>query len=228
MQHQALWELSRHEFQDAYSVQLLQPAACQCLREEAESFRAWAARVGRVSPGLLLSSRWYFKQMDGRYDALFDRLLVEVLRPLDAALYKQVAQLAYHHDYCINFEEGVDVALKPHTDDSDLTVNIFLGAGTGKTSHRGADLLLLAPTEEDTRCGTPRLDAGYTGTSSRYTHNEVGRGILHPGERWHAVEPLHTGSRWNLLVWALRDDREWKSTFFADMERHLLQKAAAI
>ena len=35
--------------------------------------------------------------------------------------------IAYHQAYCINYEEGRDTALKPHTDDSDLTVNVCLG-----------------------------------------------------------------------------------------------------
>lgn len=218
----ALRSLVQHEFEDVYSLAFLKPCVCTQIREEAEAMRAWAKANGVASPGLLLSSRWYLKQIDRRYDALFDRVLREVLRPLDAALYGQQAPLAYHHDYCICYEEGADRSLKPHTDDSDITLNVFLGSGDAP--HEGAELLLLAPTEEDTRCGTPRLDS-FAGTSRSYVHTEVGRAVLHPGDRWHAVQPLRSGCRWNLLTWAMRFDCAWKGTFYQEMEEHLRQKA---
>lgn len=215
--------LVRHEFEDVYSAPLLKPEVCAWLREEAEANRQWTKERGLSSPGLLLSARWYLKRMDGRYDAFFDRLLATALNPLDAAVHGQRAPLAYHHDYCICYEEGADESLKPHTDDSDLTVNVFLGS-PGKP-HEGAELLLLAPTEEDTRCGTPRMDR-FAGTSRSYVHDEVGRAVFHPGDRWHAVQPLLSGCRWNLLTWALRDDKDWKRSFYAEMEEHLQRKAA--
>jgi len=218
-----LRSLARHEFEDVYSVPLLRPRACERLRDEAEARRAWCRARGLQSPGLLLGARWYPRSMDRRYDAFFERLLRGALRPLDAALYGEAAPLAHHHDYCICYEEGADRALKPHTDDSDLTVNVFLGSSGAP--HEGAELLLLAPTEEDTRCGTPRLDR-FAGASRRYRHEEVGRAVLHPGDRWHAVQPLQSGCRWNFLMWALRDDRDWKSTFYSEMEEHLREKAA--
>merc|ERR1711998_800885 len=101
--------------------------------------------------------------------------------------------------YCICFEEGGDQSLKAHCDDSDITFNIFLG--TSGNEHKGAELLLLAPTSKDTACGTPRLDADYQGTTYEYRHTDVGRMVLHPGDRWHMVKKLETGSRWNLLTW---------------------------
>mmetsp|Transcript_3052 Transcript_3052/g.10376 ORF Transcript_3052/g.10376 Transcript_3052/m.10376 type:complete len:150 (-) Transcript_3052:856-1305(-) len=145
---------------------------------------------GRASPGLLLSARWYFKQMDNRYDDFFERLLVDVIRPIDTALYGPAAELAYHHDYCICYEPEADRVLKPHTDDSDLTVNIFLGAGAGRSVHEGADLLLLSPTDEDTRCGTPRHNAhDYQGGSARYTHT---RRLAEP-----SCTPATDGTPWS-------------------------------
>ncbi|CAE8583803.1 unnamed protein product [Polarella glacialis] len=220
-----LGALARREFEDVFSVPLFGAAFCEQLVREAESFRSWASGDGRRSPGLLLGARWYPKHMDESFEGLFGKLLNEVLVPLDAALFGEKAPLAYHHDYCICFEDGADRALKAHTDDSDVTVNVFLGTGSGSVTHTGAELLLLDPTEEDTRCGTPRLNGSYKGRSFRYNHEEVGRAVIHRGSRWHAVLPLESGCRWNLVTWALRADSEWKRSFYTEMDQQLLEKA---
>lgn len=39
-----------------------------------------------------------------------------------------------------------------------------------------------------------RLQGGIT----EYHHRAVGTAVLHPGDRWHAVQPLKSGSRWTL------------------------------
>ncbi|CAK0810982.1 unnamed protein product [Prorocentrum cordatum] len=151
--------------------------------------------------------------MDPRYDAFFGRLLAEVLRRVDEALLGPAAPLSFHQDYCIGFAEGRDTQLRVHTDDSDLTVNVLLGHGPGG-AHSGAELVLLAPTEEDTRCGSPRLDGSYRGKTYTYRHAEVGRAVVHSGERWHAVRPLRAGARSNLIIWAMRNDCDWKKGFY--------------
>jgi len=220
----ALRALARQEFDDVYSIQVFNCCTCEQLRREAAAFRDWTTCQGKVSPGLLLSSRWYLKHIDTKFEQLFDTMLARVVQPLDAALFGHNAPLSYHHDYCICYEETADRGLKPHTDDSDITFNVFLGA---ECTHTGCELLLLAPTEEDTKCGTPRLDT-FAGAKSLYKHEEVGRAVIHPGDRWHAVQPLTSGCRWNLLMWTLRNDRAWKSTFFQDMDAHLEQKASRI
>jgi len=220
----AVRHLARHEFEDVYSLPVLTVSACEQFRSEAEAFREWRRFTDQASPGLLLSGRWYLKHAHELYDNLFDVFLANVLCPVDVALYGRNAPLVYHHDYCICFEEGGDQSLKPHTDDSDVTFNIFLGNESG-SQHRGAELLLLAPADKDIACGTPRLHAEYAGKMYEYTHTEVGRMVCHPGDRWHAVKKLDSGSRWNLLTWALRNDAKWKATFFTEMDRHLSQKA---
>lgn len=221
----ALRMLAQREFEDVFSLPFFSDTVAVQLREEAAHSKAWANQTGLASPGLLLGARWYLKRADRRYDDLFGRLLVDVLRPIDAALFGvESAPLAHHHDYCICYESSGDRALKAHTDDSDVTLNVLLG-GNGGEPHAGSELLLLDPTPEDTRCGTPRL-SGFQGKSFQYRHESIGRAVVHPGDRWHAVEPLTGGSRWNLITWALRDDSSWKSTFYHEMESQLLKKAA--
>lgn len=68
----------------------------------------------------------------------------------------------------------------------------------------------------------------YKGSSLSYRHEEVGTALLHPGDRWHAVEKLQSGSRWNLLIMALRNDAAWKRTFYEEEARHLSAKAESL
>ena len=37
------------------------------------------------------------------------------------------------------------------------------------------------------------------GSMVSYQHHAIGTALLHPGDRWHAVQPLRAGSRWMLL-----------------------------
>lgn len=221
---EAIRKLARHEFEAAYSLQLLRPEACAKLLEEVQLFREATRNAGRQSPGLLLGSRWYPEHIAPAYKGLFDRLLAEVYAPVDAALYESSHPLAYHHDYCISFEDTGDKGCCAHTDDSDVTINIYLGTTTEK--HEGAELLILAPTAEDTRCGTPRLGPGeYAGTSYLYHHTDVGRAVIWDGEVWHLVQPIRKGCRWNLLTWAMRNDAQWKESFYPEMHQYLKAKA---
>ena len=58
-----------------------------------------------------------------------------------------------------------------------------------------------------------------------YQHRAVGTAVLHPGDRWHAVQRLTAGSRWNLIVMAMRNDKEWKRSFYEETRLQLQEKA---
>ncbi|CAK9105181.1 unnamed protein product [Durusdinium trenchii] len=153
----AIQRLAECHLEDVFSLPLLCPNFCQQLREEVQYFRQRVEGEGEISPGLLLSSRWYLYQINPGFKVLFDQLLQEVLTQIDHALIpSETHQIAYHQAYCINYEEDRDLSLKAHTDDSDLTVNVFLGI----PGFEGAELLLLEPTPEDVAAGTPRLEPG--------------------------------------------------------------------
>lgn len=222
----AIRSLAKAHLDDAFSLPLLDPGFCSRIQQEVASFRSFSESSGHVSPGLLLGSRWYLNTISDRFQSMFDGLLKEVLCRVDEALFPEDHRIAYQQVYCINYEEGRDSGLKAHTDDSDLTINVFLGSPAG---YEGAELLLLSPAPEDTACGTPRLEPGiYKGSSLSYRHEEVGTALLHPGDRWHAVEKLQSGSRWNLLIMALRNDAAWKRTFYEEEARHLSAKAESL
>ncbi|CAL1150123.1 unnamed protein product [Cladocopium goreaui] len=208
----AIQSLAQRHLVDAFSLPLLCPKFCHQLVEEVKHFRDWREAAKEISPGLLLSCRWYLYQINPGFRTLFNQLLQDVLRRIDQALIGG-ADLAYHEAYCINYEEGRDLSLKAHTDDSDLTVNVFLGI----PGFEGSELLLLDPAPEDVQTGTPRLDDTYKGSMVSYQHHAIGTALLHPGDRWHAVQPLRAGSRWNLIVMTMRNDKDWKRTFYDEM-----------
>eukprot|EP00434_Breviolum_minutum_P016928 symbB.v1.2.014934.t1/scaffold1103.1/size137753/10 len=217
----AIRSLAQRHLVDAFSLPLLCPKFCHQLMEEVKHFRKSKEDTGDISPGPLLSSRWYLYQINPGFKILFNQLLQDVLRTVDNALIGESHDLAYHEAYCINYEEGRDRSLKAHTDDSDLTVNVFLGI----PGFEGAELLLLDPTPEDVQTGTPRLGDLYKGSITEYQHHAVGTAVLHPGDRWHAVQQLKSGSRWNLIIMAMRNDKEWKRTFYDEMTAQLQEKA---
>ncbi|CAJ1362396.1 unnamed protein product [Effrenium voratum] len=215
--------LAAQQLSDAFALPLLSADFCAQLLAAARGAREEAEKRQQVTPGLLLSARWYLNKIDGSFTDLFDRLLTDVLRIVDEALFAESHPIAYHQAYCINYEEGRDVSLKAHTDDSDLTVNVFLG----HPGFSGSELMLLEPSDRDVACGTPRWkDPTYEGRSVAFRHETVGTAVLHPGDRWHAVEPLTSGSRWNLIIMAMRNDKEWKRTFYEETASHLAEKAS--
>ncbi|CAJ1362397.1 unnamed protein product [Effrenium voratum] len=219
----AIRGLAAQQLSDAFALPLLSADFCAQLLAAARGAREEAEKRQQVTPGLLLSARWYLNKIDGSFTDLFDRLLTDVLRIVDEALFAESHPIAYHQAYCINYEEGRDVSLKAHTDDSDLTVNVFLG----HPGFSGSELMLLEPSDRDVACGTPRWkDPTYEGRSVAFRHETVGTAVLHPGDRWHAVEPLTSGSRWNLIIMAMRNDKEWKRTFYEETASHLAEKAS--
>ena len=58
---------------------------------------------------------------------------------------------------------------------------------------------------------------------ARAFHQEVGRALIHSGDIWHCVRPIMKGARWNLVIWALRDDQSWKEEFYPKLEAELDQ-----
>ncbi|CAJ1449794.1 unnamed protein product, partial [Effrenium voratum] len=120
----AIRGLAARQLSDAFALPLLSADFCAQLLAAARGAREEAEKRQQVTPGLLLSARWYLNKIDGSFTDLFDRLLTDVLRIVDEALFAESHPIAYHQAYCINYEEGRDVSLKAHTDDSDLTVNV--------------------------------------------------------------------------------------------------------
>jgi hypothetical protein len=62
-------------------------------------------------------------------EPLLDSFQATVLQPLCAALYPGAvtSRLDAHHSFLVEYEQGRDLGLDMHTDDSDVTVNVCLG-----------------------------------------------------------------------------------------------------
>ncbi|KAJ1626674.1 hypothetical protein T492DRAFT_1030825 [Pavlovales sp. CCMP2436] len=115
----------------------------------------------------------------------------------------KVYVLRYSHEGGLTFGERVFV---PHTDDSDVTLNVAFGCCSGWA---GSDLVYIESTGSDGRPGTPNLA---TSATHRHSHS-LGTAVLHGEGAYHYVEPLISGERLSLLVLAMRDDAEWKHTY---------------
>jgi hypothetical protein len=113
----------------------------------------------------------------------------------------KVYVLRYAAHAGLNFGERVFV---PHTDDSDVTLNVAFGSSSGWT---GSALVYIE--SSDGRPGTPNLA---TSATHRHSHS-LGTAVLHGEGAYHYVEPLIAGERLSLLVLAMRDDAEWKRTY---------------
>jgi hypothetical protein len=82
--------------------------------------------------------------------------------------------------------------LVPHTDDSEVTLNVCLGR-----DFTGGVLEFGGLRAQPSRHGPTNPDQLY--------EPQPGRGVIHAGRHFHAVSPVTSGSRYALIVWA----RSW-------------------
>ncbi len=119
-------------------------------------------------------------------EPLFDSLQSRVLAPIASLLFPlEGGSLDRHHSFVVQYEEGKDLGLDMHTDNSDVTFNICLGR-----EFEGAGL---------TFCG----DMGHSGHRHfTYRHEHVvGHAVAHLGRRRHGADDIAGGERLNLIVW---------------------------
>ena len=104
-------------------------------------------------------------------------------------------RLDAHHSFVVEYEQGHDLGLDMHTDDSDVTFNVCLGR-----DFDGAGL---------TFCGELG-SAGHRRFCYRYRH-VVGHCVLHLGRKRHGADDITEGERVNLIVWTT--NQEYRRTF---------------
>ena len=88
-------------------------------------------------------------------------------------------------------------SLRKHTDDSEVTVNINLGK-----IFTGGDLIFKGL--RNTSQKNHQINKTNIGISTNDTviHPELGKAIIHLGQHIHAVTPVETGERYNLILWS--------------------------
>lgn len=114
----------------------------------------------------------------------------EYLWPVARHLFPiEASQFDGHHSFMVRYRAGEDLGLDMHTDDSDVTFNVCLGE-----VFTGATLSFCG------MFGAP----GHRRHEHTYRH-EVGRAVLHLGNRRHGADDIETGRRSNLIVWNTND-----------------------
>ncbi|CAK9097433.1 unnamed protein product [Durusdinium trenchii] len=90
-----------------------------------------------------------------------------------------------------------------HTDDSDITFNVCLGF-----DFTGATL---------TFCG-------YMGAADhrKAYASQVGRAVIHPGNRRHGADDIESGTRMNLIVWS--HNKAWRRAHPSRLRREYYAK----
>ena len=118
----------------------------------------------------------------------FDNLLREKLAYLSAKHFLEHGgdSLRVSHAFTVNYSKGEDTHLDMHTDDSDVTVNVCLGA----SDFVGGALAF---------CG---MQNQTTHRKLRYVHeHHIGKAVIHSGKRRHGALPIASGRRINLVMW---------------------------
>lgn len=123
----------------------------------------------------------------GLDEPLVTPLRERYLQPLMTLLYPEYGgvRLDSHRAFVVKYAQGQDVALGYHYDNAELTLNVALG----KTFTGGA--LYFGGLFQKPEALTKPLEVEHM----------VGRGVLHHGAQLHGARTLHSGERWNLVVW---------------------------
>jgi len=184
---------AREEHPGVFSLPLLSEACCRDVAEEVAHYLAWRAARG-LKP--FLRERLTLSEVGlGKFEALF----LETLGPLIRALYEgPVGAVDSAHSYFAGYgpreAPGANVtrrALIPHTDDSEVTLNVCFGAAFEGGGLKFHGLRTPAATEP---MALPARD------EFSYRH-KLGRAVLHLGAHFHEVEDVTAGERHVLICW---------------------------
>ncbi|KAL7572500.1 hypothetical protein ACA910_000326 [Epithemia clementina (nom. ined.)] len=127
----------------------------------------------------------------------------EYILPLARVLFPQQGfQLDDHHLFIVRYQSGEDLGLDMHVDDSDVTFNVCMG-----DVFTGATLSF---------CGM--FGAPNHRKLVHVYHHEVGRAVLHLGNRRHGADNIQTGARSNLIIW--NHNFEWRNSDEYKRRRH--------
>jgi hypothetical protein len=206
----------------AISFPLLSLPACAALEDEI------TAHLGKAAPGTTTRVAIDERTANSlpfatRVASTLVREVLPTLAPLLGGPFAttplcerhRVYVLRYAHDGGLTFGDRV---FSTHTDDSDVSLNVAFGSRAGWA---GSDLVYVEPTTE--RPGTPDRA---TSKMHRHTHS-IATAVLHSEGAYHHVEPLESGVRLSLLVLAVRDDAEWKRTYYMSGAAELSSNANA-
>lgn len=181
--------ICREEAPGVFSFPMLAESACASLIREIEHFQSPAVNLPVRRPNSMNNYGVVVNEMG--MERAIDALQRDVLAVIAEALFPKQGggALTSHHAFVVQYQEGKDLGLDMHTDDSDVTFNVCLGK-----AFAGAGL---------TFCGV--LGAAETAAPHRrktavYRH-APGRCVAHLGAHRHGADDLTSGERLNLIVW---------------------------
>jgi hypothetical protein len=184
-----LEELMDQEVYDVYSLPLFQPDFCNILRNYIQTLLSGDVALHMTTSPIdldMIGLGW-----------INDLLFHVIVRPISLHLYKETeclgGDLDWRQGYIAYYAAESDVRnrLVAHTDDSEVTLNIGLGADFdgGRLEFRGL--------RGD---GAADLLGDYQPVQ--------GRAVMHAGRHFHTVTQVTRGDRFALILWA----RSWGST----------------
>ena len=180
-----------------YQFRLFRPEFCAALLGEMRHWCAWRDAQARAdAPGadLLNFQIVPCDHFGAAWQRVFDALLARVVRVLGGLLYPGVGggALDWRWPYVVGYSptpsaarNATRQALVPHTDDSEVTLNVNLAAPP-----RGGRLLFRGLRNS---AGEGRVGAVVTPVP--------GSAVLHLGQHLHEVEAVGGGERHALIVW---------------------------
>ena len=179
----------REECPGVFSFPMLAESACDSLIREIEHFQSPAVNLPVRRPNSMNNYGVVVNELG--MERAVDALQKNVLAAVAEALFPKQGggALTSHHAFVVQYQEGKDLGLDMHTDDSDVTFNVCLGK-----AFDGAGL---------TFCGV--LGAAETAAPHRrktavYGHVR-GRCVVHLGAHRHGADDLRAGERLNLILW---------------------------
>jgi len=120
---------------------------------------------------------------------VMNRLRETIVEPFRSKLYTEFDALDEDYAFAATYGRGLDHRLGFHVDDSEVTLNVSLGA-----EHTGGELTFLGR-----RCPLHRQDHHRPEEEVRVTIPK-GHGLLHTGSHRHLVNSV-MGERRNLILW---------------------------
>ena len=191
-----------------FSFPCLNDEACDKLTDEVDAYAASGLPQARPNSmnkyGLVLN--------EIGMERLFDSLQERVLQPLARLVFPlEGGSLDRHHSFVVQYQEGKDLGLDMHTDNSDVTFNIcigrdFSGAGLTFCGHMG--------------------EAHHRHFTYRHEHVK-GHCVMHLGRRRHGADDITSGERLNLIIWNTNLAHRNSSAYLELQRQHRYEREAS-
>jgi len=193
--------------QQIYSFRMFEDEFCRKMVDEVRSLQASPLPKGRPNS---MNNYGVLLREVGFYRNFLNPLLQHYLQPLCAVLFpvsslpnyrhlprsgpdEELLRLDHHRSFVVSYQDGADVDLAYHYDDSEVTLNLSLG-----TEFEDGGELLFGGLAENF-AGDAAANSAHL--SRRAVVHQRGVAVLHRGRHMHEAAPIEGGERHNLIMW---------------------------